>query len=101
MGYRQLAAVVLIACVITPVFNVLTSEASLGSAIQGLVDAVLITLLVGGYLLFVRDGRLRPWFRRLGFRADLALNSAIVLALFLVGRAAGQVVTTLRPARFR
>jgi hypothetical protein len=95
----QLAAIVLIACVITPVFNVLTSEASLGSAIQGLVDAVLITLLVGGYLMFVRDGRLRPWFRRLGFRPGLALSSAVVLALFLVGRAAGQVVTTLRPVR--
>ena len=83
-----------------PVFNVLTSEASVGSAIQGVVDAVLITLIVGGYLMFVRDGWLRLWFRRLDFWADLALSSAIVLALFLVGRAAGQVATTLEPARF-
>ena len=88
---RQLATIVLVVCTLAPVFNVLTSEASLRSAIQGVVDAFLSGLLVGGYLLFVRDGRLRPWFRRLGFRADLALNSAIVLALFLVGRAAGLV----------
>ena len=85
---------------ITPVFNVLTSDASVRTALQGLVDAPLITLLVGGYLLLVRDGRLRPWFRRLGFSTDLALSSVIVLALFLVGRAAGQVVTSLEPRRF-
>ena len=44
-------------------------------------------MLVGGYLLFVRDGDLRPWFRRLSFGADLAISSPIVLALFLIGRA--------------
>jgi adenylate cyclase len=97
---RQLVAVVLVACVITPVFNVLTSEASLRSAMQGVLDAVLITLLVAGYLMFVRDGRLRSWFRRLRFWTDLALSSAIVLTLFLAGRATGQVVTTLEPRRF-
>jgi adenylate cyclase len=97
---RQLAVIVLVACVITPIFNVLTAEASLGQAFQGLLDAVLITLLVGGYLIFVRDGRLRLWFRRLGFWPDLALNSGIMLALFLVGRAAGQVATSGRPHRF-
>ena len=90
----------LVACAIAPVFNVLTSEASLRQAIQGLVDAVLISLAVGGYLLFVRDGWLRLWFRRIGFWRELALSSTIVLALFLVGRAAGQVVTTGQPRRF-
>jgi adenylate cyclase len=97
---RQLIAIILVASAITPVFNVLTSQASLGSVIQGPVDAVLISLLVGGYLLFLRDGRARPWFQRLGFRTDLALSSAIVLALFLLGRAVGQVVTSLAPGRF-
>ncbi len=97
---RQLAAVVLVACAITPVFNVLTSEASVRSAVQGLVDAVLITLLVAGYLMFIRDGRLRAWFRRLGFFTDLALSSAVVLTLFLGGRAIGQVITTGEPRRF-
>jgi adenylate cyclase len=97
---RQLATIVLVACAITPVFNLLTAEATWREAIQGFVDAVLISLAVGGYLLFLRDGRLRPWFRRLGFLTDLALSSAIVLALFLVGRAAGQVVTHLEPRRF-
>ena len=86
--------------VITPVFNVLTEEPSLRQALQGLIDAVLVTLAVGGYLLFLRDGWLRLWFRGLGFRAELLLSSTIVLALFLVGRAAGQVVTSLEPRRF-
>ena len=48
---------------------------------------------VGGYLLFVRDGVLRARFRQLGFGATLVINSSIVLALFLVGRAVGQVIT--------
>ena len=97
---RQMVAVALVACLITPVFNLLTSEASLTSAIQGLFDGAFISVLVGGYLLFVRDGELRLWFRKLGFLADLALSSAIVLALFLVGRAIGQVVVRLEPRRF-
>ena len=90
----------LVACVIAPVFNLLTSAASLHEAIQGLVDAVIISLAVGGYLLYVRDGWLRLWFRRIGFWRELALSSTIVLALFLLGRAAGQVVTTGQPRRF-
>jgi adenylate cyclase len=98
--WRQLGAVVLAAGALTPLFNLLTSEVSLGAAVQGLVDAVLITGLVGGYLLFVRDGALRPWFGRLAFAASLPVNSAVVLGLFLVGRAAGQVVTHLEPRRF-
>ena len=98
--WRQLATIALVTCAITPVFNVLTTEASRRQALQGLIDALLISLAVGGYLLFVRDGRLRPWFRRLGFWKDLALSSAIVLALFLLCRAAGQVVTTGEPRRF-
>ena len=97
---RQLATIALVTSAITPVFNVLTTEASRRRALQGLVDALLISLAVGGYLLFLRDGRLRPWFRRLGFWADMALSSAIALALFLLGRAAGQVVTSLEPRRF-
>jgi adenylate cyclase len=89
-----------VACVIVPAFNVVTSEASVRSAIQGLVDAVLVTILVGGYLIFVRDGRARGWFRKLGFWADLMLSSTLVLVLFLSGRALGEVVTTLEPRRF-
>jgi len=96
---RQLVAIVFVACAITPVFNLLTSGVSLHEAVQGLVDAGLISLLVGGYFLFVHDGRARSWFRRLGFRTDLALSSTIVLALFLGGRAVGQVVTTGEPRR--
>jgi adenylate cyclase len=92
--------ITLVVGAITPLFNLLTSERSVRSAVQGLVDAPLITLLVGGYLLLVRDGRLRTWFRRLGFATDLLLSSVIVLLLFLVGRAAGLVATSLDPRRF-
>src|SRR5215471_11704437 len=65
---RQLAAIVFVACTIAPVFNVLTSEASAQEAWQGMVDGVVVSLLVGGYMLFVRDGRLRPFFQGLRFR---------------------------------
>ncbi|HUM17891.1 MAG TPA: adenylate/guanylate cyclase domain-containing protein [Candidatus Nitrosotalea sp.] len=97
---RQLVAIIFAACAITPVFNILTSRASRAEVIQGLVDAILISVLVGGYMIFVRDAWARFWFQRLGFRTDLALSSAIVLALFLVGRAVGQVATSLDPRRF-
>jgi adenylate cyclase len=96
---RQLLAVVLVASLIVPIFNVLTDQATVGAALRGLFDAVLISLLVGGYLLFVRDGVLRPRFRRLGFSATLVINSVVVLILFMVGRAIGQVVTTLQLRR--
>lgn len=90
----------IVVCAITPIFNVLTSERSARSALQGFLDGIVITLLVGGYLMFVRDGRWRPWFRRLGFVTDLVLSSVIVLTLFLVGRAAGLMATSLDPRRF-
>jgi len=97
---KQLAAVVLVASSITPVFNALTGESSLRAMFQGVVDAGVVSLLVGSYLLFVRDGRLRLWFRQLGLWTDLALSSSIALALFLVGRATGHVLTSLDPKRF-
>ena len=98
---REHAVVTLLVCTVTPVFNVLTSEATLRSAVvQGLVDGVLVTALVGGYVQFVRDGFLRPWFRELSFGADLAISSPIVVALFLIGRGIGQVVTRRDPGRF-
>ena len=89
-----------VACVIAPVFNVVTSEASARSAVQGLVDAVLITLLAGGYLTLIRDGWARSWFRKISFRADMAISSSLLLVLFLAGRGLGQVMTTLEPGRF-
>ena len=90
----------LVTCVITPVFNVVTGEPTLFNALQGVVDGVIISLLVGGYLLFVREGVLRPRFRRLRFSTNLLVSGTIILALFLVGRALGQVVTSGNPRRF-
>jgi adenylate cyclase len=97
---RQLAAIAAVACVVTPVFNVLTSAPTLRSAVQGVIDGVLITGLVGGYVQFVRDGVLRPWFRRLRFATDMAISVPTVVILFLIGRGLGQVVTTGDPGRF-
>jgi adenylate cyclase len=97
---RQLGGITLLACTVTPVFNMLTVAPTLRSAVQGLVDGVLVSGLVGGYLQFLRDGYLRPWFRRLSFATDMAISSPTVVALFLIGRAVGQVVTTLEPGRF-
>ena len=100
LGGRRLAAIILVAAAVVPVFNVLTSRASVHEAIQGLVDAVLISVLVGGYLGFVRENWARAWFRRVAFLTDFVLSSAVVFALFLVGRALGQTITHLDPARF-
>jgi hypothetical protein len=86
--WRQLATIALVTCAITPVFNVLTTDASPRQALQGLVDALLISLAVGGYLLFVRDGGLRPWFRRLEEYAkrtglDLVVSGTLLQRLAL------------------
>ncbi|HZP34993.1 MAG TPA: hypothetical protein VFE48_00725 [Methylomirabilota bacterium] len=54
---RQLAAIVGVAAAVSPVFNVLTSEATVREAIQGVVDAVLVAVLVGTFLLFSATAR--------------------------------------------
>jgi adenylate cyclase len=90
----------LVAVAVVPGFNLLTSRAAVEEVVQGVVDAVLVSVLVGGYFMLVRDGWARPWFRRRRFLADLALSSGIVLVLFLVGRALGQVVAQRDPGRF-
>ena len=95
-----MATVAVASAAITPVFNLLTSEASVTSAVQGAFDGAFISCLVAGYLMFVRDGAARRWFRQLGFWPDLFLSSAIVLGLFLVGRAVGQVVVRGDLGRF-
>ena len=56
---RQLAAIIAVAATVSPVFNVLTSRATVAEAVQGVVDATLVGLLVGVFLLFVRDGAAR------------------------------------------
>lgn len=53
---RQVAVVGAIAAVVAPIFNLLTSAPTLHEAIQGVVDAVLISALVGAYVIVLRDG---------------------------------------------
>jgi hypothetical protein len=97
---RTIGWVVLVAALVAPIFNLATAEASVGSALQGLVDGVLTALVVGGWSEFVRDGLLRARFRRLGFSANLVLNGSAFLLLFLVARALGQLATSGDPRRF-
>ena len=97
---RQLTLITLLVCALTPIFNVLTNKPTLSEAVQGVVDGAIISVLVGGYLQLVRDGALRLRFRRLRFTTDLALSSVIVVALFLIGRGLGHVVTSLDPGSF-
>lgn len=97
---RTLVRVVALACVVTPVFNVLTDEVSWSAVGQGAIDAFFVSSVVGGYLLLVRDGVLRIRFRQLPFLPDLVLNAAVVLLLFVVARGAGQVIGDGRLERF-
>jgi len=97
---KQLFGIMAVVCAITPVFNVLTDSVTVRAAALRVIDGVIVTALVGGFLLFVRGGRLRGWFRRLGFLTDLVLSSGIVLGLFLIGRAIGLMVTSLSLRRF-
>ena len=99
MRLRILGVIVGIACSVTPLFNWLTTGIPV-SMLQGLLDGFIISSVVGGYLLFIQDGLLRPWMRRWSFSASLLLNSAILVALFLVGRALGQVLTSGDPGEF-
>jgi adenylate cyclase len=100
MRLRTLGWVLLVVCAVAPIFNLITTEFTLGDAVQGLVDGLLITALCGGWLLFLRDGLLRARLRGLSFAANLALNASVLLALFLLGRAVGQVVTSGDPTHF-
>ena len=50
IGRRRLLRVGAVACVVAPLFNVLTSEASARSALQGLVDAAMLQINSSGYM---------------------------------------------------
>jgi adenylate cyclase len=97
---RTLVRVVALACVVTPVFNLITDRVSFAAVTQGVVDAFFVATVVGGYLLLVRDGLLRARFRRLPFMPNLLLNAGVVVLLFLVTRGVGQVIGTGRLERF-
>ena len=92
--------IVSFACALTPIFNLLTSQVSLGSAIQGFVDALLVSTVLTAYVFFVRDGLLRAWFRRRSFVVNLLANGTVLFTLFLLARALGQLVTSGNPTRF-
>ena len=87
-----MGAVVALACVLGPAFNVLTDEVSLDAALQGLLDGLLISVVLSGYVVFVRDGVWRDWLRERSFLANLLINGTVFLALFLVMRGVGREI---------
>ncbi len=89
---KSMGVIVLIAVTVTPMFNWATDGfRSIG---QGILDALLISIASTGYLFFVRDGLMRAWVRRSSFAFNLAVNSAVLVAFFVIGRGIGQVITT-------
>ena len=99
MQLRTLGVVVAVSSAAGAAFNLVAVEFSPGAGAQGLLDGALISLAVGSYLFLARDGILRAWLRRWNFATNLAINSAVVLALFLLMRGVGLVLTSGRPAR--
>jgi hypothetical protein len=91
---RVMSVVVCVACVLTPVFNMLTNEVSIDSALQGFVDALFVSVVLGGYIVFVRDGVWRAWLRERSFVANLLINGTAMLMLYLLMRGLGQVATS-------
>lgn len=96
---RTLAIVVALATAAGPLFNLLTDVRAASAAWQGAIDAFCVSLVVGSYALFVRDGLLRAWLRPLPFLPRLAFNAIMFVLLFLLGRGVGQVLASGRPAR--
>jgi adenylate cyclase len=92
---KTLAAVIMIASLAAGVFNLLTVEKSLGPFAQGVIDGFFISLLLGGYLLFIAQGYLTNFFRNLNFTTTLLINSGVLVFLFLSGRFVGNYVTDL------
>ena len=92
---KTLAAVVLIASLSAGVLNLLTIEKSLGPFAQGVIDGFFISLLLGGYFLFIVQGYLTTFFRNLNFTTTLLINSGIMVFLFVVGRFVGIYITHL------
>jgi len=59
---KTLAAVIIIASLVAGVFNLITVEKSLGPFAQGVIDGIFISLLLGGYLIFMAQGYLTKPF---------------------------------------
>ena len=90
---KTLAVVMIIASVSAGVLNLFTAEKSFGAFAQGIIDGICISLLLGGYLLFIAQGFLINFFRNLNFITTLLINSGMLVFLFLGGRFIGNYVT--------
>lgn len=95
---ETMGVMVLFSVTATPLFNWATD--GIRSIGQGLVDGLLISVAVSGYIFFVRDGLLRNFLRRWSFTSNLVLNSLVLVVIFLLGRGIGQVMASGELSRF-
>ncbi len=78
---KTLATVIIIASLAAGTFNLLTVESSPGAFAQGVIDGFFISLLLGGYTLYIAQGYLINFFRHLNFTVALLINSAVYVFL--------------------
>lgn len=90
---KTLSAVIIVSCLAAGIFNLITVEIGPGPFAQGIIDGFFISLLLGGYLIFMAQGYLTNLFRNLNFTTTLFINSAVLVFLFLCGRFIGIYVT--------
>ena len=90
---KTLAAVIIVACLSAGVFNLIAVKIAPGPFAQGIIDGFIISLLLGGYLLFMAQGYLINFFRNLNFTTTLLINSGVFVFVFLIGRFVGNYVT--------
>ncbi len=101
IGLRYIRNVVVIACIIGPIFSMATGEGPISTdALHGLVDGALIALSIGAYAGLLKNGPLRGFFRRRTFTQGVFINACVYLALLLTSRALGQFIVTGDSVRF-
>jgi adenylate cyclase len=75
------------------IFNLLTVEKGIRPFAQGILDGLVLSLLLGGYTLYIARGYLTNFFRHLNFTTALLINSAVYVILILSGRFIGIFIT--------
>jgi len=65
LGLARMARIAVISAFAAAGFNGVTVGWSFGSAAQGVIDGLLATLTIGGYLIILREGPLREPLRQL------------------------------------
>jgi adenylate cyclase len=90
---KTLAVICAVSSISGGIFGLLTVEKSFDPFAQGVIDGFFISLLLGGYLIFMAQGYMNNFFRNLNFTTTLLINSGVLVFLFLSGRFVGNYVT--------